>query len=149
VARTVDKGHGRREVRSIRTTTVLTKGQDWEGLKQGFEVTRERTEKGKTTVEVVYGITSLGRERADADRLLELTRAHWGIENGSHHRRDVTLGEDASRVRKGDAPQVMAALRNTVIGVLSGVKSGLAAAIRRMGNCFHQAPSLLDLPPLE
>ena len=51
--------------------------------------------KGKTTVEVVHGITSLSRERADAARLLGLTRGHWGIENGSHYRRDVTLGEDA------------------------------------------------------
>ena len=64
-------------------------------------MTRERTEKGETTVEVVYGITSLGRERADAKRLLELTRGHWGIENGLHYVRDVTMGEDASRVRKG------------------------------------------------
>jgi hypothetical protein len=88
----VDKGHGRREVRSIRTTTVLTKGQDWEGLKQGFEVTRERTEKGKTTVEVVDGITSLRPEEADAARLLGGVRDHWRSENCLHYVRDVTLG---------------------------------------------------------
>ena len=64
-------------------------------------------------MEVVHGITSLGRERADAARLLALVREHWGIENGSHYRRDVTLGEDASRIRTGSAPQVMAALRNS------------------------------------
>jgi len=69
---------------SIRLTTILTKTQPWKGLKQGFELTRERTEKGQTTVEVVYGITSLSRERADAQRLLELTREHGRIENGSH-----------------------------------------------------------------
>jgi predicted transposase YbfD/YdcC len=137
------------EKRTIRLTRTLTKTQDWKGLKQGFELRRERTEKGVTTVEVVHGITSLSPEKADAKRLLKLTRDHWGIENGSHYRRDVTLGEDASRVRKGGAPQVMAALRNTVIGLLSGVKAGLATAIRRMGNCFDQALSLLDLPQLE
>src|SRR3954454_2074038 len=123
VARSVDKGHGRVEKRTIRLTTVLTKTQQFKGLKQGFELTRERTEKGKTTVEVVCGITSLSRQRADAARLLGLGREHWGIENGSHYRRDVTLGEDASRVRKGDAPQVMAALRNPVIHLAREVGS--------------------------
>ncbi len=111
---------------------------------------RERTEKGKTTVEVVHGITSLGPDRADAARLLALTRGHWGIENGLHYRRDVTLGEDASRVRKGVAPQVMAALRNGIIHVLSEVVApSLAAAVRTMNNCLTQALDLLGLPQLE
>jgi len=149
VASSVDKAHGRLEKRTIRVTTNLTKHQQWKGLKQGFELTRERTIKGVTTVEVVHGITSLSRQKADAARLLELTREHWGIENGLHYRRDVTMGEDQSRVRKGDAPQVMAALRNSVIGLLGRVKQGLAAGIRRMGNCLDQALSLLELPQIE
>jgi IS4 transposase len=119
-------------------------------LRQGFELTRERTEKGVSSVEVVHGITSLGPERADARKLLELTRDHWGIENGLHYRRDVTLGEDQSRIRKGVAPQVMAALRNSVIHVLSGVVApSLAAAMRTMSNCFSKALDLLGLPQLE
>jgi hypothetical protein len=149
-ATTIDKGHGRLEKRTLRTTTILTKGQDWAGLRQGFELVRERTEKGKKTVEVVHGITSLSPERADAKRLLELTRGHWGIENGLHYKRDVTLGEDASRIRKGVAPQVMAALRNSVIHVLSGVVApSLASAIRTMGNCLSRALGILGLPQLE
>jgi predicted transposase YbfD/YdcC len=130
-------------------TTILTKTEQWKGLKQGFELTRERTEKGKTTVEVVHGITSLNRERADAQRLLELAREHWGIENGSHHRRDVTLGEDASRIRKGSAPEILAALRNSVIHLVKDVASGLPTAIRRLTNCFSEALELLGLPQLE
>jgi hypothetical protein len=150
VARSVDKGHGRLEVRTLRVTSTLTKGQDWAGLRQGFELTRERTVKGKTTVEVVYGVTSLGRDRADAGRLLGLTRGHWGIENGLHHRRDVTMGEDASRVRKGGAPQVLAGLRNAIIHALSElVAPSLASAIRTMNNCLPQALSLLGLPQIE
>lgn len=149
MARSVDKGHGRIEKRTIRLTTILTKTQQFKGLKQGFELSRERTEKGKTTVETVHGITSLSRKRADAKRLLELTREHWGIENGSHYRRDVTLGEDASRIRKGTAPQVMAAVRNTIIHAVQGVAPSLAQAVRRLGNCFAQALSLLGLPQLE
>ena len=150
VATTIDKGHGRLEKRTIRTTTVLTKHQDWEGLKQGFQLIRERTENGNKTVEVVHGITSLSPEEAPPLRLLQLTRGHWGIENQLHYKRDVTLGEDASRVRKGGAPQVMAALRNGLIHLLSDVGApSLAAAIRTMGNCFSKALTLLGLPQLE
>ena len=146
----MDKGHGRLEVRTLRTTTILTKHQQWAGLKQGFELTRERTCKGKTSVEVVHGIASLGPQRADAARLLALTRGHWGIENGLHYRRDVTMAEDQSRVRKGVAPQVMAALRNGVIHVLSEVVApSLASAMRTMNNCLCHALSLLGFPQIE
>jgi predicted transposase YbfD/YdcC len=143
------KGHGRFEKRTLRTTSILTKQQEWAGLKQGFELTRERTIKQQRTVETVRGITSLSTERADAARLLQLTRQHWGIENGLHYRRDVTLGEDASRVRKGAAPQVMAALRNSIIHALADITPNLAAAMRRLNNCFSQALSFLSLPQLE
>jgi predicted transposase YbfD/YdcC len=150
LATTIDKGHGRIEKRTLRTTALLTKHQDWKGLKQGFEIVRERTEKGKTTTEVVYGITSLSPEQADADRLLQLNRNHWAIENGLHYRRDVTLGEDASRIRTKAAPQVMAGLRNAVLHILSDfVAPSLAYAIRSMGNRLSQVLTLLDLPPLE
>jgi predicted transposase YbfD/YdcC len=100
-------------------------------------------------VEVVHGITSLSRKKADAERLLALARGHWGIENGSHHRRDVTLGEDQSRIRKGSAPQAMAALRGAVITLAQEVAPALATAVRRLANCFGQALSLLGLPQLE
>jgi predicted transposase YbfD/YdcC len=118
-------------------------------LQQGFELTRERTEKGKTTVEVVYGMTSLSPERGDASRLLELVRSHGGRENGSPYRRDGTLGEDQSRVRKGCAPEILAGLRNSIIHLVKDVAPSLATAIRRLGNCFSQALDLLGLPQLE
>lgn len=102
--------------------------------------------KGVQTVETGRGITSLTAERADAGRLLKLTRGHWGIENGLHYCRDVTLGEDASRVRKGAAPQVMAAVRNTIIHVAKEIGPNLAAALRRLNHCLSQALSLLGLP---
>jgi predicted transposase YbfD/YdcC len=134
----------------LQVTTLLTKHQDWAGLRQGFELTRERTEQGQTTVEVVHGITSLSPQRANATRLLALARAHWGIENRLHYRRDTTLAEDQSRIRQGAAPQVMAALRNSVIHVLSEVVApSLAAALRTMNNCLSQALCLLGLPQLE
>lgn len=140
-----NKGHGRLEKRTLRTTSILTKNQDWAGLQQGFELTRQRTIKGVTTTETVRGITSLSPERADAARLQSLTREHWDIENGLHYRRDVTLGEDASRVRKDSAPEVMAALRNTIIHLLDCFGTNLAATIRRLNNCLPQAFSVLGL----
>ena len=78
---------------------------------------------------MVYGIVSLPRERAGAHALLTATRNHWGIENDLHGVRDGTLREDASRIRKGSAPQVMAALRNVVVFLFkrSGLKSAAAA----------------------
>ena len=98
---------------------------------QVFELERVRVAGEKTTVEVVHGITSVGRQRADAARLLELSRGHWGIENELHYVRDVTLGEDACRVRTGSAPQVLAAIRNAVVHLLGGVKAASNAAATR------------------
>lgn len=128
----------------------MTLRQKWPGLAQGFELVRERTEKGKTTVEVVYGITSLTAQQADAKRLLHLIRDHWRIENCLHYVRDVTLGEDACRVRKGSAPQVLAALRNAVVHLLAGVKAvSRAAATEQLAAHSQEALGLLGLPPLQ
>ena len=120
----VEKGHGRVEKRTVRTTSILTLHEHWPGLAQGLEITRERTERGKTTVEVEYGMTSLKPGVANAERLAGLVRAHWGIENGLHYVRDVTLGEDGCRVRSGDAPQLLAAFRNAVVHLLEEVEAG-------------------------
>jgi hypothetical protein len=155
VVTTVDKGHGRLEKRTLRLTTILTLHHKWPGLAQGFEITRERTEKGKTTVEVVHGITSLKPEKAGARRLLELTRNHWAIENKLHYVRDVTLGEDACRVRQGTAPQVLAALRNVVVHLLSTVAAACQPILSRLGASEYladhpnEALQLLDFPALE
>jgi predicted transposase YbfD/YdcC len=98
---------------------------------QVFELERVRVVGDKSTVEVVHGITSVARAQADAARLLDLTRGHWGIENRLHYVRDVTLGEDAARVRTGAAPQVLAALRNVVVQLLEGIKAASKAAATR------------------
>src|SRR5262252_9524015 len=80
----------------------------------------------------VAGVTSLVPERADAARLLTLVRGQWQIENQSHWVRDVTFDEDRSQVRCGHLPQVMAALRNTVIGLMRWAGyTNMAAACRR------------------
>lgn len=106
--------------------------ESWPGLAQVYQVTRERWDRKGYSVEVAYRITSLSPKQADARRLLELDRGHWGIENGLHHVRDVTLGEDACRVRSGHAGQFLAATRNAVLSLLRRVPApSIAAAIRR------------------
>ena len=80
----------------------------------------------------VYAVTSLTHGQASPARLADLIRGHWAIENGLHWVRDVTFAEDASQLRTGTAPQVMACLRNLAIGTLSHAGPvNLAAALRR------------------
>ena len=141
----MDKGHGRKEVRQLISTTALNGHLDWPGVGQVFELERVRVLKGKTEVEAAYGITSLKRDAADAAALLGLVRGHWAIENGLHYVRDVTLGEDACRVRTGNAPQVLAALRNAVVHLLDGVEAASkAAATRRFAAHPREALRLLS-----
>jgi predicted transposase YbfD/YdcC len=117
---------------------------DWPDVGQVFELERVRTLKDKTEVEMVYGITSLVRTRADAAALLARVRAHWGIENGLHYVRDETLGEDRCRVRKGQATQVLAALRNACVHLLGQVPArSKAAATRRLAAHPEEACLLL------
>jgi predicted transposase YbfD/YdcC len=140
----VDKGHGRTEIRRLTSTTALNDYLDWPDVGQVFELERVRVLKGKTEVEVVYGISSLGRGRADAADLLGRVRGHWGIENRVHGVRDETLGEDRCRARKGSTPQVLAAIRNAAVYLLGKVKAASkAAATRRLAAHPQEALALL------
>jgi len=146
--RTVDIGHGRIEQRNLTTSKALVGYSDWPGLAQVFELGRHVITQ-KTTeerVEVVYGVTSLSPERGTPERLLALVRGHWQIENRSHWVRDVTFDEDRSQVRCGSLPQVMAALRNTTIGLLRWAGySNIAAACRRFAAQPELALTLIGI----
>jgi predicted transposase YbfD/YdcC len=122
------------ERRTITTTRWLNEYlSGWPGVQQVFRLERRRKVKGKVAVEVVYGITSLSSLAADAGMLLGYTRGHWGIENGLHYVRDVTLGEDRCRVRRGRAPRVLASLRNVAVYLLGHADyPSVAAATRAM-----------------
>jgi predicted transposase YbfD/YdcC len=103
---TIDIGHGRVEARRLRASSALSGGDLWPGMEQVFEIRRVVIKKksGSESREVVYGVTSLSRERANAEELLKIARGHWAIENKSHWVRDVTYDEDRSQVRKGSIP---------------------------------------------
>ena len=147
-AHMVDIGHGRIEQRNITTSEALIGYSDWPGLAQVFELGRHVMfpKTGKERVEVVYGVTSLRSERATPERLLTLVRGQWQIENKSHWVRDVTFDEDRSQVRCGNIPQVMAALRNTAIGLLRGAGyPNIAAACRQLAAQPLQALALIGI----
>ena len=147
-ARTVDIGHGRIEQRNITTSEALVGYSTWPGLAQVFELGRHviMQKTGQERVDVVYGVTSLSAERATPERVLELVRGHWQIENKSHWVRDVTFDEDRSQVRCGNIPHVMAALRNTTIGLLRWAgHTNIAAACRRLAAQPAQALALIGI----
>jgi predicted transposase YbfD/YdcC len=131
-ATTLNKGHGRRERRTLKATTALNEYLDWPGVAQVGQVESEVVKDGTTTHETRYFITSVSRAVADAAQLLQWARGHWSIENRSHYVRDVTMSEDSSRIRKRSGPQVMAALRNATIGFLRTMgQANIAESLRR------------------
>ena len=140
---TTDKGHGRIETRRIWTSTKLNNYIDFPYVEQVWCIQRHVFDcKNKTQrQEIVYGVTSLTQADASAKRLLKLHRSHWTIENRSHYVRDVTFNEDKSQIRTGYAPQIMACLRNFVIGTLRVVKNAtnIASALRGMAAKPHLA----------
>ena len=111
---------GRITTRTLIASTLLTEHIDWPGLQQVYQYTTQQNCKktGHVKCHVQYGITSLTPQRASAADLLKLRREHWTIENKLHWVRDAVFREDASTVRIGVIPQVMAAMRNTAISVL-------------------------------
>ena len=138
-ATTLDKGHGRVERRTLKATTALNEYLDWPGVAQVGQVESKVVKDGKTTHETRYFITSVSRPVAGAGQLLKWARGHWSVENRSHYVRDVTMGEDASRIRKRSGPEVMAAFRNATIGLLRtmGV-TNIAEALRRNASQVGQ-----------
>ncbi len=142
-ARTVEKGHGRLEVREIRVSTEVADYVNWPYAQQVFELTRTWTRKGVTKQEVKRGITSLPADVASAERVLALKRGHWGIENRLHYVKDVTLGEDGSLLHCGHGPQVLAALRNTALSVLR--RAGITTIAAQLRHHSRQPEAVLPL----
>ncbi len=125
------RGHGRTEERLI--TVAPATGIAFPGAAQVFRITRHTggLDGQRTRKETVHGITNLGPEHADDTKLADLVRGHWSIENSIHWVRDVTYREDASRIRTGNAPAVLAAIRNVVTTVLRLAGVANIAAARR------------------
>ena len=120
-AQRYDKGHGRLENRQIRVSSALKGFLDWPHMEQVFQLQRDalHTKTGEATHEEVYGLTSLTAQEAGPERLLELTRLYWEIENGLHYRRDKTLREDATQtIAHTTLGQAMAIINNLIVGMV-------------------------------
>jgi predicted transposase YbfD/YdcC len=143
--RTRDHGHGRVEVRTLKVATVA--GLGFPHAAQGLRITRRvrsvRSRRWRAVT--VYAVTSLTAAQASPAGLAGYVRGHWGIE-ALHHIRDTTYAEDASQVRAGTAPRVMASLRNLAIAILRLHGAGnIAAALRRNARDATRPLTLLGI----
>ena len=126
-----DKGHGRLDRRRLKRVAVTPEQIGLCGCWQvialrpacaGHADRRERVELGPTagppSDAVGHYATSVAAAQLSDAEWLTAIRGHWdAIENGAHHRRDVTFREDASGVSERGAAQVMTTLRNLALGL--------------------------------
>jgi predicted transposase YbfD/YdcC len=143
-----DRGHGRDETRTIQV--LPAPAEMFPHAAQAFLIERHvrNLDGSPRSAIAALGITSLTPGRAGPEAIAAHVRGHWAIENKLHYVRDVTYGEDASRVRTGNAPHVMASLRNLAIAALradgwTSIASGLRWASRDYANPL----SLLSITP--
>lgn len=137
--RTRERGHGRRETRTVKAVTVQTPGGiAFPHAQQAVRVTRTRTVAGKTSREAAYLTVSLPARDALPRDLQTWIRRHWHIENKIHHVRDVTFREDLHQARTDNGPAVIATLRNTAIGWhrITGA-TNIARATRQANRRSH------------
>ena len=144
---TVDDDRGRHELRTVQVLPAPPE-LNFPHVAQVFLIERTVTVNGKTTYQAMLYVTSLTVEQADPADLLAYVRQHWGIEV-LHWMRDVTFGEDASRIRTGNTPRIMATLRNVVVSLLRIHDTvNIAAALRynarknRRSNCSGRLSSV-------
>ena len=151
-AQKVNKGHGRLEIRTITTSEMLNAYAAWPGLAQVYRLQRQFQWRRngrcyRTSCAVEFGITSLTRKQTSPIRLLNIRRAHWGIETGLHYRRDFTMKEDATRMTTGNMGKVMASLNNLVLALIRQAKFQNAAQARRwFAAHISKAFALLTIP---
>ncbi|NJK64076.1 MAG: ISAs1 family transposase [Synechococcaceae cyanobacterium SM2_3_1] len=128
----LSKGHGRVEKRVISLCTTLDDIKPWPGLKTLIRVESERQfnygGQLRQETETRYYIASY---LDSADAFAQRIRGYWGVENKVHHVRDVTQGEDASRIRMYQLPQIFAVARNFALNLYrSNQFSNMAQAER-------------------
>lgn len=137
-AQTIDKGHGRIEIRRCWTLSdsaldYLVQKPQWKGLQTIVMLQSERRINGHLSTETRYYISSLANHAA---KISAAIRTHWTIENNLHWVLDVAFDEDACRVCKDHAPQNLSMLRHIALNLLGqdkSTKAGIAAKRRKAG----------------
>lgn len=142
------RGHGRYDIRRLQVVTCTgALALDFPHATQALRIRRRRLNlaTGRWSTVTVYAITNLTAAQASPADLADWLRGHWAIEI-LHHIRDTTYAEDASRLRTGNAPRVMATLRNTAISLLrlAGITT-IAKALRRNSRNPYRPLQLLGI----
>jgi predicted transposase YbfD/YdcC len=140
---TEDRGRGRIEHRrcwAIEGLDWLEGTGAWEGLRSIAAVELERTEKGVTSVERRYFITSL---EPDARKLAHGVRSHWGIENSLHWVLDVVFGEDRSRARERNAGANLSSVRRLAHNLIKNEKQYGEWSVKKRKLAASQDPEYL------
>lgn len=149
-AETWDKGHGRLEHRQITCSPDLNDwfAKAWEGIEQVFRLERkiQIPKSNHFRHEVIYGISNLPITEAGPQRMLQLVRDHWAIENKLHYRRDVSFGEDGCQTRTGPVPGILAQLNSASLSLLDRMHvRNVARQMRYFDAHVDQALSLVCL----
>jgi len=139
-AKTINKGHGRIEQRTIWATEDVSwfaERAQWVGLKSLVRIRRQRTIGGETSSEVHYYITSL--PAGDPAKLLKLIRGHWSVENKLHWSLDITFADDTRRHRRGYAAENASRLNRLALNLLKAEKTQKASlrAKRKLSGWDH------------
>jgi predicted transposase YbfD/YdcC len=136
--------HGRIETRKIWTTTELNDYLNFPHVGQAFVIERHSIDKktGKESKEVVHAITSRSPDQADAQRLLQINRGHWSIENSCHYIIDWNYDEDRGRIRTGYGPENVTRLRRFAIALIKS--KGVTSVAQKMRQLTRSVRSVLD-----
>jgi predicted transposase YbfD/YdcC len=137
-AQTIDKGHGRIEIRRCWTLSdseldYLIQKSQWQGLQTVVMLQSQRRINGQTSTQTRYYISSLASHAA---AILAAIRTHWTVENQLHWVLDVSFDEDACRIRKDHAPQNLSLLRHIALNLLgqdNSTRAGMAAKRKKAG----------------
>jgi predicted transposase YbfD/YdcC len=119
---TIDRWKGQKEIRTITVSSdpQLLLYLNWPGLTHVWQMEKTVIKQGGTTTEVSVGIACIPQEirlSMIAQQAADYIRGHWSIENRLHRQRDVVFHEDHATIRKGNAPQIMAATKNIVLSI--------------------------------
>jgi len=130
---TLEKNKDRIELRHTKVSNVIEGiSEDWIGLQQIIGVYRRVICKQKTTEETAYFISS---KNSNAFLYEQGVRSHWQIENSLHWVKDVTLKEDVSKIKKGNAPQNISTIKSMSLNIFRGNDfTNMAEAMRMVSN---------------
>lgn len=121
---TVDKNHGRIEIRQCWTVNIsdvtLTGSDQWVGFSTIALVIDERFIDQKKQKSMRFFISSLP---SNAEKMLDCVRSHWTIETSLHWVLDMAFREDQCRLRMGHGAQNFAILRHLALSLLKQEKS--------------------------